>query len=195
MAPAPGRGLELAVALLLASACTTTVVPPESPEDPVSVRLADHGRHASLFLPAPREPHGATWVEYAYGEWRWFALHQASSTRVFPTLFWPTAGTLRRGVARRPPEDSHELRVSGAACRRLLEELDAEVRARSSTRIVDPTTGLEYVRTGADYHAFHNCNTELASWLEALGCRVSGSRLFSSWRVTEPALAAASEAE
>jgi hypothetical protein len=62
--------------LLLCGGCTTTIVPPRAPADPVSVYVTDYGRHSSILLPDPR----GHLTEYAFGDWNWFALRQVGSS-------------------------------------------------------------------------------------------------------------------
>jgi hypothetical protein len=88
-----GTGILAAGLLVVSSGCTTSIVPPKSAPDPIEVSVVEYGRHASLVL-----PEGTGAVEYAYGEWKWFALEQKQIWRVFRVLLCPADGTLGRQV-------------------------------------------------------------------------------------------------
>ena len=116
----------LTLAVLLLAACTTTVTPPPAPRFPVTVYVADYGRHASLLVPRP----GGELVEFAYGEWKWFALGQKSMWRSPAALFWPTAATLGRRSL--PGDLSHDdVARSGG-----LEDAHAEVAVAGDAQLV-----------------------------------------------------------
>src|SRR5687768_7285716 len=108
-----------------AAGCATTIRPPADPKDPVSVALIDYGYHASLALPAGP----GTSVEYAYGEWEWFARNNDAWYRVFPALCWPTRGALGRRALAFPPEVACEeilvFQVGRAEAEALLARLNA----------------------------------------------------------------------
>ncbi|MGD8699334.1 MAG: hypothetical protein PVJ43_08595, partial [Gemmatimonadales bacterium] len=55
----------LATTGLVITACTNVIVPPAEPLAPQTVFVIDHGRHASLVLPAP----DSGLVRYAFGDW------------------------------------------------------------------------------------------------------------------------------
>src|SRR5688572_12511152 len=82
------------IAMLLALGCATTVRPPADPKDPVVVVLIDYGHHSGVILP---EPEGA-WVEYAFGEWDYFALNKTDLFTGMIALGCPNQGTLGRRV-------------------------------------------------------------------------------------------------
>ena len=98
------RGMPLLAVLVCMTACVTSIRPPAEPKDPVSVALIDYGYHASLALPTA----DGGCVEYAYGEWEWFALNNDAWYRVFPALCWPTRGALGRRALRFPPDVASE---------------------------------------------------------------------------------------
>jgi hypothetical protein len=166
----------VATALAAATGCVTTIRPPAAPADPVAVRLIDYGYHASLVLPAGE---GAS-VEFAYGEWEWFALNNDAWYRVFPALLWPTQGALGRRRFDVPPDavavPAEEVlrfrvgRAEAAAPRRRLEERFA---SRPEEPVHNPLVGLTFVPDATSYCAAVNCNTVLAGWLRELGCEVS----------------------
>jgi hypothetical protein len=186
----------LALAQAMPPGCTGVITPPVNPVDPVEVYIADEGRHAGLIL--PREGGGA--VEYAYGEWEWFALSRDEWWRVPMVLFLPTAGTLgRREVSAEPSPESiraarviealHVVRVSRRDAAALVRKLDERYARHADRMVKSPDYHLEFVRDHEPYSILHHCNTELIAWLGELGCRVRGRPLHASFEVTEPAAA------
>jgi hypothetical protein len=82
----------LLAALILLSGCTNTIRLAERPAETRSVYLVDLGRHTRLAFELP----GGDLVEYAYGEWRWYAKMQDQWWRAPAVMLWPTQGTLGR---------------------------------------------------------------------------------------------------
>ncbi len=162
--------------MLLLAACATTVTAPPALRDPVTVYLADYGRHCALLLPRAN----GTWVEYTYGEWEWFARNSPGVLRCFPAMLWPTQGTLGRDVKVRKRQ-GHALRVEKAACAKLLAELDAAFESERDTRIYNDVMKMEFVHFHQNFSACNNCNGVMVQWLRTLGCDVKGPGLFSSW--------------
>ncbi len=173
------------------SGCATTIVPPEEPPAPTSVFVVDFGRHTSLLLPS--RPDGSL-VEYAYGEWKWFALDESRSYRVIPTLFWPTHGTLGRralfvapdrDAIRRavPCEDVLEVVVAAEDALSLAARLEAQFEEHCDSVHYQPLYDLDFVPSEKAFHLFHNCNGVVADWLRELGCDVRGAAVFASFVV------------
>jgi hypothetical protein len=172
------------------TSCVTTIRPPASPLDPVRVAVIDHGYHASLVLPAA----GGTSVEYAYGEWEWFALNNDAWYRIFPALFWPTRGALGRR-ALPVPADPAALRtvvafqdllvfeVGRAHAEALLRRLEARHAASAGPPVHNPLVGLTFVPDEMSYSCVVHCNTVLTDWLCELGCRVSAPACFAAFRI------------
>lgn len=187
--------LPLLVALL--AACTTTVTPPPAPRFPVTVYVADHGRHASLLLPRP----GGDLVEFAYGEWKWFALDKTGWWRVPGVLFWPTDATLGR---RSWPGDLSEaelaaqmgLVVEGTALHpvvvekgptaQLLLMLEERHLVNRTGRPTATNFGLLFAPDPSSFSLFYNCNSAVSDWLERLGCDVSIAAPHANYEI-EPA--------
>ena len=180
------RWAPLVFALGCATGCVTTIRPPERPADPVRVALIDYGYPASLALPGP----DGTSVEYAYGEWEWFALNNDAWYRVFPALCWPTQGALGRRALAFPPEVAAEeiliFTVGRAEAAALLDRLNRRYAARTEAPVYNPVVGLTFVPDDASYCCFANCNTTLADWLRELGCEVSRPTCAASFRLREP---------
>ncbi|MEE8105702.1 MAG: DUF2459 domain-containing protein [Planctomycetota bacterium] len=163
--------------VLLLAACATTVTPPSAVRDPVTVYMAEYGRHSALFLPRA----DGTWVEYTFGEWEWFARNNTGALRAFPAMLWPTQGTLGRDPKAHKPQ-GHSLRVEKAASATLLTELDTAFESEFETRIFNDYMNMEFVHFRQDFSACNNCNGVMVKWLRTLGCDVSGSGLCSSWK-------------
>ncbi|MHC4416344.1 MAG: DUF2459 domain-containing protein [Planctomycetota bacterium] len=162
--------------------CTTSIIPPADPADPVSVFVLDYGRHSSLVLP---ETDSHVFVEYAYGDWNWFALDRSRWHDVFPTLFWPTRGAL--GQRRLPVESDPETILRVVACEDVLEvtvsarqaqalfaRLHSQFDKHVETLHYQPLYDLSFVHCETAFHLFHNCNHALAGWLRELDCEVRG---------------------
>lgn len=172
--------------------CTTTILAPRFPPQPTTVCIVDYGRHASLVLP---ERNCA--VEYEYGDWRWFALGQDRSSRILPTLLWPTQGTLGRRQLGYPPNADllrsnkgpelidavYSIEVASDKAAFLKAQLAARYNEGARTEIFSSQYNMTFVKDAAQYTAFHNCNHELAAWLRTLGCQTKGSTMLSRFIV------------
>jgi hypothetical protein len=180
----------LLILSLMCTGCVNTVIPPSEVQVPVSVFLVDYDKHSSLVMPISE----SEVIEYAYGEWEWFAQGNAQWYRVFPAMLWPTAGalgrrtesvrpTLREVRYRFPAEAVYELAVERALLNELLSDLDERHARDAGPSVTGPWFGLTFSRDDESYHGFHNCNHETCEWLEQLGCEVLGSGMFSDWKV------------
>jgi hypothetical protein len=181
----------LAVGCWAAGCANVVIAPaPERLDRPRRVFLLDHGYHSSLMLPAGEE---GRWEEYAYGEYRWFAL---SRTNVFRALVVPSQGTLGRAVHRSARPDSlagtpvawaegaYEMRFEADAVEALLAELrapfaDDEAEGRTSP----PGRRLTFVKFDRPYSLGWTCNHATAAWLERLGATTRGPGVLSKWSV------------
>jgi hypothetical protein len=184
-------GLILIALLLSPLACATTITPPATPQNPRTVFLLDHGRHASLVLPRDGEM-----VRYAYGEWEWYALRRQGFLRILPTMLWPTPAGLarrelggpptRRLVAARIPvviKEIYEITVSAEAVDDLLETLDGLFETNIETLFYNEVYDLQFVHHPRPYWIVRNSNNVVAGWLRDLGCEVRGPTIISNWRV------------
>ena len=140
--------------------------------------------------------HRGSSVEYAYGDWSYFALAKDHWINICPALFWPTQGTLGRReipVSTEPAaiqghlwsDLSYRLTVAREDVAGLLGALDARFKAGAETEIDNARYRMAFVQDPQNYCLFWNCNHETAAWLEALGCSLRGSRCFASFEVTE----------
>lgn len=178
------------IAAVLLKGCTTTVVAPAQVEDPVAVYILDYGRHPGLVL--PRSEHEL--VEYAYGEWDWFAMNRTGWAGIFRALFINTEATLgRRPIHKEDGADwwedihvsnLHPLIVERRDAESLLAELDQQWESQQDTAVYNRLNELEHVRHDEPYHGFNNSNIVMGRWLEALNCTVRGWPLYPvNWRV------------
>jgi hypothetical protein len=179
--------------LLWFCGCAVYVCPPEAPREPVTVYIVDYGRHSSLVLPDTSEN---TLVEYAYGDWDWFALGRNKWYDVFPTLFLPTRGTLGRRSLRMGPEFRdlrrliwcervHEIAVESRAARTLILGLHGEFERHRESLHFKSVYALDFVHSDRAFHVFHNCNHAVAEWLRDLGCEVRGVALYANFEVLD----------
>ncbi len=183
----------MGLTLLSIAGCVTVIRPPADPEDPVPVLVIDYGYHSSLLLPSPD---GGS-VEYAYGDWDWFALNRDEWYHTCPTLCCPNPGALGRRRLAVPPTRSaaggvlpchemHELRVARPKVDLLLKRLDESFLRYIETRVDNPLMHLEFVHHEVDYCFLVNCNHLVARWLRELDCGLGGSACFSRFRVEPP---------
>lgn len=176
----PGRAGLLITVVGAMSGCTTVIIPPAGPADPVDVWLIDYGYHAALALP---DDDGAL-REYAFGEWDWFALNQDRWYRV-PLLIFPCPAGVGRGSA------TFEVERGGAEVQpvRVARARASALRARLDTFFdrgpvhVNERYAMEFARSEACYSAVNNCNAEVADWLRELDCRVLGPTFFADFEI------------
>jgi len=168
---------KIAAGLLLAGLGVTTwilrvstVVPPRSVRDPVTVRLLSAGRHSGLLLPCD---YGRV-VEYDYGDWNWYALGKDDWWRAPATVLWPNQGTLGRRYVRAEDEGSvhtSSLSVERRDAQRLLARLDAAFAAGGDSLHSD-LYDMDFVRSPERFWFAHDCQDATAEWLRELGCSV-----------------------
>ena len=182
---------------MLAS-CTNTIHPPEVPAESRVAYLVDLGRHTRLALSQP----DGVFIEYAYGEWNWYATMQDQWWRAPAVLFWPTPGALGRQVWRPPGAEERLLQhYSGLNVLRLPADernvdaltarLDRIYSERSSDVVRNDVYGLDFVPHHRPYSMFNNSNHAVKRWLGELGYDVRGSGMFAEWELAHPDVAAA----
>lgn len=172
--------------------CQHVIKPPAAVADPVGVFIIDYGRHASLALPEE----DASLVEWAWGDWNWFALERTGVPEGLQALFASPRSTLsRRGLA--PAGDAKELaarvgaekvlalHVERQRARALLRRLEARWLRRIE-QAVTHHSGRVFVPDDARYGMHNNSVHELARWLEALGAEVSGTGVTANFDLREP---------
>lgn len=169
--------------------CANTIAVPEGRKDTLTVYVLDLGRHSRIAF----ERSGGGVVEYAYGEWRWYALMEDAWWRVPATLFWPTRGTLGRREWPGPGAEAalraahrsatvlalpaERERVTAVAAR-----LDREFAQEADRQVRNEVYGLRFIPWDRDYWLFHNSNHAVGEWLRACGFRVTGPGLFAEWQ-------------
>jgi len=84
----------LTLLLIESTGCSGTISPPNCPPDPLKVYVTNYGRHASIVLP---ESTGG-YVEWGYGDYRWFAQGHKQSQDGFQALFLTSQACLSRRV-------------------------------------------------------------------------------------------------
>lgn len=185
-----GVPLWLWAAMLLACdpGCATRVVPPDHPDNAATVFVTDYGRHSSILLPTPE---GYT-VEYAFGDWDYFALSSYRWYKGALALCWSEQSTLGRRFIPLPPNESLlqerlqaprmiALRADSAAVATLREQLDKRFRDHLSTIVYNGGHQMYFVKDDEPYGLFNNCNTVTANWLRDLGCDVQGFAMLSNF--------------
>jgi hypothetical protein len=191
---AAAAAVAIVLVALLAGGCSMKLKGPDvsvlSPSQRARVVILDHGIHAGLVLPI--EDGSAR--EYAFGEWEYFALEETGLGQTLGAVFVPSQGTIARrdipGGARLDPmhlagpyivEGTHTLFVDTAKVRELVAMIEAERTKRAGEMITrDDTT---FVPTDRTYSVSHTCNHHLATWLEALDVKISGSRMWARFSV------------
>jgi hypothetical protein len=186
-----GTGV-LSLLALMIGGCTTTIVPPPRPADPVTVYVTDYGRHSSLLLPESND----LFIEYAFGDWDWFAQGHKNSSSGVHALFFSSDSALGRREVKLPSgasdaeiakllgaKQAEHFEVSGQRATALREKLDALHKEHADTVVLEPSTQLWFVKYQGGYGLCHNCNHVTADWLRALGCKIQGSAMFSKFRV------------
>lgn len=177
--------------LFFAVGCAPHITPPMVPKNAVTVFVADYGRHSSLLL--PDEKGGL--VEFAWGDYQWFAENHTGNADGLAALFWSGGSTLgRRQLPTLLPHD--ELMHSLSATRLLSfvadadkaaavrEELTERFNRHGDTIIYNESSHVYFVRDDEHYWFAHNCNHLTADWLRELGCRVDGWVLYSNFEIS-----------
>jgi hypothetical protein len=153
------------------------------------VYLVDLGRHTRLAFESP----DGKLVEYAYGEWRWYAKMQDAWWRAPAVMLWPTQGTLGRwewpvpGAGRRLRSAYAgltvlELSAEAGKVDALVAELDRNFNRRSGELFRNTTYRLDFVPYDRSYWLFHNSNHAVKGWLQQLGFEVTGPGIFAEWK-------------
>jgi hypothetical protein len=183
------------------ASCGTVIVPPADPIDPTPVFIADYGIHASLILPRSGGGEADAMVEYAYGEWEWYALSRNQWYRAPAALFSPSEGALGRRALAGPvtaasvelqtgPEQVLVVTVGRREVEALVARLDARFAAGMDRRVFNQTTLREFVPDPEAYSIRHNCNTVLASWVREIGAEVPRVCWTADFSIRPPAAAA-----
>ena len=174
--------------------CTATITPPPAPNEPTTVFLLSEAMHTGVVLP-PLGPDDE-FVEFGYGDWNWFALGNDAWYRVFPTVLWPTQGTLgRRTFGAR---DERQLRsaawwttlspvvVDAQKARELRLRLQAQFDAGASAMVRRQDLGFAFVPVDDSYWFGFTCADAAGQWFTELGCEVGWVPIRSGLRTATP---------
>lgn len=176
--------LSLWSACLLAVGCTSTVVPPAGPDDPVEVFVLAEALHTGIVLPPDPGASGNPdqYVEFGFGDWSWYALGNESWYHVFSTVLWPTQGTLgRRSFGARTADELRRragwaelqsLTVSRRKASALRRRLQAEFDGARKRVVVRSNLRFKFVPAGGSYWFLHNCADLATDWLRELDCEI-----------------------
>lgn len=158
----------------------TFIIPPTAPAAPVTVYVVDYGYHSRLVLPDGK----GKLMQYAYGDWRYFALDRQNLGNGIAALLYPTQGAIGRRQFNNLAEFQRQLErdrdtllgfeVAEVKAARLLKLLDRSFRQNLPMQVKNPRNHLTFVPDDQDYIMFHNSNHELVTWLKNLDCRVKG---------------------
>lgn len=186
--PLAHRAVLLLALLALAAGCSTRIIPPLAPANPVPVYVTDYGRHSSVVIPTG----DGCVMEYTYGDWDFFALGHGGWMNAARALTASRSACLGRRSVPLPPDGGdlaetlgceHLLKftVAQADVWALVTSLDARYREQIGTLIYSYQQDLFFVKDTERYALFHNCNHETAEWLRMLGCEVRGSAMTSKF--------------
>jgi len=173
--------------------CTARITPPAHLTNPVSVYVADYGRHSSIILPTG----GPNLIEYTYGDWQLYAQNRYRWYIGFTKLLLTEQGAMGRRTiefvaneqdlrkrvwAKRliKIEVEHDLAAS------LLSELETMYNSRIETQIYNAPVTTYFVQHDSRYWLMNNCNHATAEYLRRLGCDVRGCTVLSGFKVRPP---------
>lgn len=159
--------------------CVSTITPPSNPKVPTTVYLLTDAWHTGLVFPCP----DGGYVEFAYGEWDWYALNRNRWYNVFDTLLWPTQGTLGRRFM--PADDGRTLGgmyrsakleaivVSSEKVADLLEDLDRQYAGGLKAGPSVDSYSRTFFKHDDGFWFLYTCGDATAVWLRRLDCSVS----------------------
>lgn len=171
---------------------TLHVRPPSQVDDPVEVYVIDYGRTSRLVLPAEiggdTSDDSATGLEYAYGDWSWYAKNNDSFIDAASALLVPTLGTIGRRSVSKPgvtaegkEGEVYAFFVSRTASNSLRDKLNATIDDPSRERVYNEMRGMEFVKLGESYWIPNQSSTEIKAWMQELGCQVKGWTLIAEF--------------
>lgn len=180
----PSLSVAIGLLLLTTMGCSTTFKVPEADVgvDMEEIYLLSYdtwGHHSVAFY------RDSTLVEFTYGDWDLFALNRRDGWTAWKNMTFHTQGALGRKIVAWEPESALCQLFNGckkaksflaptAKVQALFEKLQAAYIKRISTEVLNEGEQVHFVKYDVPYWGFHNCNHELADWLEELGGEVSG---------------------
>lgn len=184
------RAITIGLLLAVLSGCSWQVVPPEPTASSQTVFVSVYGRHTRLALPARDEPH---YIEYGFGDWRYYALVERSWPSGLRALFLSGASTLSRQELAAPqnPDDTPHfgsqrtavLSVPDSNVTALRDELEATWAAADGRERV--RNGHTFREIDRPYGLINNSNRQTARWLEQLDCTVHGLPVLSNFEIKD----------
>lgn len=181
------RLLALLGLLSLIQACSWSVIPPEPTAESATVYLSVYGRHTRLALP----DESGHYVEYGFGDWRFYAEEQRTLFTGIQALFFSTGSTLSRRELPDPGQTdlrrhflsirTEAIEVPSHLARQLRDELMQNWEKAAGEQLSQGA--LVFRRAPRHYSLFHNSNHQTAQWLEQLQCDVQGAPFWSNFEV------------
>ncbi len=181
----------LCTGLIAMGRCTTRVIPPVSPINPVRIFVCNYGIHSSLLLPSG----DGRYVEYLYGDWKWAVLSQKAGLNGGRAILFSDQAALGRRYLSTvspagmpmPPEQPkiQAVVVNSNSVRAVIAELDARFASQNSYTFQQSAAdgGYLYVKDGIHYSVLHDCNSTTAEGLQKMGCTVVGLPVWSDFTV------------
>ncbi|ACK72306.1 conserved hypothetical protein [Gloeothece citriformis PCC 7424] len=182
----------IAFIVLVLVASPIIIIPPINPVQPVPVFVTEYGWHSRLVLPTSRD----ILIQYAYGDWKYYALNQQNWRNTIAALIKPTPAALGRRTFSNFSDFQQStaqtnatilsFQVSKAKVSQLLESLNNRFNRQISSEVNNNLTKLNLVKDDQDYTLVHNSNHELVLWLRKLDCKVKGLVIWANFRVKTP---------
>ncbi len=176
----------------LLTGCSGTIHPPTSPANPVTTYVANYGKHSAVILP---DPSTGGYVEWAFGDWNYFALGHTGLKDALSALFTSPQSTLGRRVVPPQPDDDAlkqaleangllRITVSSDRSAALMKKLDERYQKNINSLIHSTYSHMDNVKDSEHYWGLHNCNHLTAQWLRELGCKVDGLTIWSDFKLS-----------
>lgn len=179
---------------LLAARPWSVMRPSLPAQAPVVAYVTDYGHHTRLALQIDE----GRVLEYAFGDWRYFAMGERTLWRGTIAVLLPSQATLGRRVLPLVEDETTFAEMAGAErsirlevereeADALLRDLEARYQAKLATAITPLNSDFTFVRDEASYHLLHNSNHQTAAWLRDLGCEIEGAPILSNFRFRDSA--------
>jgi len=171
-----------AVSLFILGACATKVKLPQPASQMTKVYLLKYstwGHHSLAFYEE------GMLTEYTYGDWQLFALNKRDAWTAWKNITFLTQGALGKKNIRWQPGErlcekfkDCETAVAFNAPENKVIALQQNLKTayldQKGSEVYNAPEDVYFVRYPVSYWAFHNCNHELAHWLQLLGVNISG---------------------
>lgn len=174
--------LVIGLLLSMSMGCSTAFKLPETEGELEEVFLLSYstwGHHSLAFYK------DSTLVEFTYGDWDLFALNRRDAWTAWKNMTFYTQGALGRKVVTWTPgtplcplfkecKNAKSFFAPSSKINKLYNRLQDAYRKQEATEVFNDVAQLYFVKYDVSYWGFHNCNHELADWLEELGAEISG---------------------